>query len=275
MSHPHIKLPRLIAHRGLSAHAPENTLSAVRAAHTAGCQWVELDVQLLGDNTAVIWHDRDVNRCSNGRGRLRDMNLADAKALDVGSWFSPDFTGERMATLADMLALLKTLKMGVNLELKVNRGHDPAALAEAAIPVLMKALPSEKYVVSSFSAKALAHARALASTDQLALGCLFDRVPSDWQARCQSIQAWSLHANWKKLTQQRARAVSSAGYPLICFTANDPARFIPFWKWGTTAVISDDPTLFSNTSANLPDSHHAESILAAPDEDTSPQIKRR
>lgn len=252
MPHPHIALPRLIAHRGLSAHAPENTLSAVRAAHAADCQWVELDVQLLSDGTPVIWHDRDVSRCSNGRGRLRNMTLADAKKLDVGSWFSSAFTSERMATLTDMLALVKSLEMGVNLELKINRGHDPAALVEAAIPALMAALPAEKRLVSSFSAEALTHARSLANADQLVLGCLFERIPADWQARCESIQAWSLHANWKKLTPQRARAVNTAGYPLVCFTANDPARFAPCWSWGVTTAISDDPALFHNDAAVPP-----------------------
>lgn len=245
--HPEIALPRLIAHRGLSAHAPENTLSAVRAAHAAGCRWVEIDVQLLSDGTAVIWHDRDISRCSDGRGRLRNMTWADAKKLDVGSWFSPAFTGERMATLTEMLALVEALGMGVNLELKVNRGHDPAALVETAIPALMTALPAARRLVSSFSTEALTHTRSLAGADQLALGCLFERVPADWQAHCESVQAWSLHANWKKLTRQRARAVNSAGYPLVCFTANDPARFAPYWNWGITAAISDDPALFNSS----------------------------
>ncbi|MDG4869253.1 glycerophosphodiester phosphodiesterase family protein, partial [Guyparkeria sp. 1SP6A2] len=67
MTHPAIEVPTLIAHRGYSAAAPENTLTAVRAAHQAGARWVELDVQLLGDGTPVIWHDSDVSRCSDGR----------------------------------------------------------------------------------------------------------------------------------------------------------------------------------------------------------------
>ncbi len=66
MTHPAISVPTLIAHRGYSAAAPENTLAAVRAAHQAGATWVELDVQLLKDDTPVIWHDGDVRRCSDG-----------------------------------------------------------------------------------------------------------------------------------------------------------------------------------------------------------------
>src|SRR5690554_7324429 len=83
MPHPDIVLPRLIAHRGLSARAPENTLAAVRAAQAAGCRWVELDVQLLGDGTPVIWHDATVKRCSDGRARLADLDFPAARRLDV------------------------------------------------------------------------------------------------------------------------------------------------------------------------------------------------
>lgn len=247
MSHPTIELPRLIAHRGLSAHAPENTLSAVRAAHAAGCRWVELDVQLLGDGTPVIWHDKDVNRCSDGRGSLRDMDITSASRLDVGGWFSPDFTGEHMATLDEMLALIVELKMGLNLELKVNRGHDPAALARTVIPTLMEALPPQRRLVSSFNEHALTCSRTLASADQLALGALFERVPGDWQTRCEAVQAWSVHPNWKKLSERRTRAIHAAGYPLVCFTANNPERFAPFWNWGVTTAISDDPNRFTTS----------------------------
>ena len=80
---PMAALPRLIAHRGLSASAPENTLAAVRAAHEAGITWVELDVQLLADGTPVIWHDATVKRCSNGHGRLAKLSLAEARRLAV------------------------------------------------------------------------------------------------------------------------------------------------------------------------------------------------
>ncbi|OBX37392.1 glycerophosphoryl diester phosphodiesterase [Halomonas elongata] len=170
--------PRLIAHRGLSARAPENTLAAVRAAHEAGCRWVELDVQLLGDGTPVIWHDRDVSRCSNGRGRLVDLDIARARQLDAGSWFAAEFAGEPMATLERMLTLIDELALGLNLELKVNRGRDPEALVERALPPLLEALPAERLIVSSFDASALAHARRQAPAERLPLGGLFERVPA-------------------------------------------------------------------------------------------------
>lgn len=245
MPHPAIALPRLIAHRGLSAHAPENTLAAVRAAHEAGHDWVELDVQLLGDGTPVIWHDATVRRCSDGRDRLTDLDLPAARRLDVGSWFADRFRGERMATLSKMLGLISALGLGLNLELKVNRGRSAAALVEGVLPPLLDALPAERVIVSSFNADALAQARALIPADRLALGVLFEGIPHDWRARCEALTAFSVHADWKRLGRRSALAVREAGYPLLCYTANDPAAFAHQWAWGVSAVISDDPGCFA------------------------------
>lgn len=239
-----LSLPRLIAHRGLSARAPENTLAAVRAAHAVGVTWVELDVQLLGDGTPVIWHDAGLRRCSDRRGRLADLDLAAARRLDAGGWFGEAFRGEPMATLETMLALLDELDMGVNLELKVNRGRDPRALVEAAVPAVIAAVPSSRRLLSSFNDEALAHARALAGPETLSLGVLVEGVGRDWRRRCEAVAACSVHADWKRLKADRAWEVSEAGYRLLCYTANDPIAFAPRWEWGVEAVISDDPTRF-------------------------------
>ena len=236
--------PRLIAHRGLSAQAPENTLAAVRAAHDAGIDWVELDVQLLGDGTPVIWHDRDLKRCSNGRGRLDDLSRDDAAHLDAGGWFGEAFAGEPMATLTQMLELIDALDMGLNLELKVNRGRDPDALADGVLPMLLEARPAQRLIVSSFHAPALERARRHAPPERLPLGALFERIPGDWARRCEAIDAYSVHTDWRRLRAARAGEITQAGYPLLCYTANDPVAFAPRWQWGVSGVISDDPRVF-------------------------------
>lgn len=244
-SHPAISLPRLIAHRGLSARAPENTLAAVRAAHDASCQWVELDVQLLGDGTPVIWHDATLKRCSDGSGRLATQDLAAVRRLDVGGWFGDGFRGERMATLSDMLELLEALDMGVNMELKVAERRSGTELAEAVVPRLLKALPPERLILSSFDQPALRHARSLADASLLPIGVLTESVPERWRSRCESLDAFSIHTDWTRLTARRASEIKAAGYRLLCYTPNDPAAFASRWSWGVDSAISDDPTLFA------------------------------
>ena len=250
--HPHHALPRLIAHRGLSAHAPENTLTAVRAAHEAGCQWVELDVQLLGDGTPVIWHDATLKRCSDGQGTLAKLDLAAARKLDVGSWFGDAFVGERMATLDEMLDLLLALDMGVNMELKVAQRRSGTELAEVVVPQLLKALPPERLILSSFDPPALHQARAIADASRLPIGLLTEGVPKNWRSRCEALDAYSIHTDWTRLTAQRAGEIKAAGYRLLCYTPNDPAAFAKQWAWGVDSAITDDPALFATIAPPPP-----------------------
>ncbi|WP_447556337.1 glycerophosphodiester phosphodiesterase family protein [Vreelandella sp. EE22] len=244
MSHPGILLPALVAHRGYSAAAPENTLAAVRAAYDAGATWVELDVQLLGDATPVIWHDGNVSRCSDGRGELQDLSLQSAKRLDAGSWFSDRFVGERMATLDEMLTLLSDLKMGVNLEIKVNKDRDPIALVNAVMPTLLERIAPQRRIVSSFDMAALARCRHFAAKEDLALGVLFGSIPKEWQAHCETVEAFSIHPDWARLKRPQAEAMVQAGYHLLCYTPNDPSAFDSRWAWGVACAITDEPVTF-------------------------------
>ncbi|MEC9483283.1 MAG: glycerophosphodiester phosphodiesterase family protein [Halomonas sp.] len=237
-----LDLPPVIAHRGLSARAPENTLSAVRAAHADGCRWVELDVQLLADGTPVIWHDAGVRRCSDGRGKLRHLDRARSLQLDVGTWFGEAFRGERMATLQDMLTLLAELDMGLNLELKVNRGRDAAALVAGVLPPALGTLSPSRLLVSSFSISALnACRRYEADPARLALGLLYKQIPRSWAAEAERLSAYSVHADWRRLRPIRAKAVIASPYRLVCYTVNAPSVYRQLRAWGVDSVISDDP----------------------------------
>jgi glycerophosphoryl diester phosphodiesterase len=99
--------PEIIAHRGYSARAPENTLSALEAALKVGADALEFDVQVAACGTPVLFHDVALGRTTNGVGPLKRRPLAQLKALDAGTWFSPAFAGERIPTQMEALTLLK------------------------------------------------------------------------------------------------------------------------------------------------------------------------
>ena len=98
--------PEIIAHRGASADAPENTLAAIQLAWQQGAYAAEIDVMLTADGKLVAIHDETTLRTGGVDWAVKDRTLAELKTLDVGSWKSPQFAGERIPTLAEMLDII-------------------------------------------------------------------------------------------------------------------------------------------------------------------------
>jgi glycerophosphoryl diester phosphodiesterase len=110
--------PRIVAHRGFSAVAPENTLAALRAALRSRADGVEFDVQCSRDGHLVLLHDDTLDRTTDGTGPAGARELRELRALDAGSWFSPDFRGEAIPTLGEALDLLAPAGCVIFCELK-------------------------------------------------------------------------------------------------------------------------------------------------------------
>lgn len=108
----------LIAHRGFSAIAPENTLSAFKAAIAQGANAIECDVQLAADGQLVLIHDATLDRTTDGTGNVRDLPVSALKQLDAGIWFSDRFLGERIPTLTETFDLLQDCEIALYLEIK-------------------------------------------------------------------------------------------------------------------------------------------------------------
>lgn len=114
----HEHRPYVIAHRGISGKAPENTLAAfARACETPGIDMIELDVRLSKDDEVIVLHDRTLQRTSTGNGAARHYSTTEIRELDAGSWFDPSFSKERIPTLEEVLALVNKRRW-VNIELK-------------------------------------------------------------------------------------------------------------------------------------------------------------
>lgn len=108
---------QVIAHRGASAAAPENTLAAFQRAIDLGAHWFELDCSLTADGEVVAIHDDTVDRTTSGSGQVDEMTLAELKQFDAGSWFDPSFAAERIPTLGEALECAGD-RIGVYIEIK-------------------------------------------------------------------------------------------------------------------------------------------------------------
>jgi glycerophosphoryl diester phosphodiesterase len=114
----------LIAHRGLSSVAPENTLQAIGKALELGVDRIEIDVQMTRDGEVVLMHDRTLNRTTSGRGAVKNHDLKEIQALDAGSWFGPDYSGITVPSLQQTLELIHGRCM-LMIEVKNHSGYTP------------------------------------------------------------------------------------------------------------------------------------------------------
>lgn len=226
--------PLLVAHRGLSSRAPENTLAAVAAAGDAGVTWVEVDVDLLGDGTPVLIHDSTLDRTTDRTGRYDGLAVADLDGIDAGSWFDRRFAGERIPTLAGLVALLNARGMHANVEIKATDLGAAATdrLVRAVADELRGLDPACELVVSSFSQLLLARFHRAAPWATTAV--LYD----DWPSVLEMCGADSVHVEDAGLTRREADRFHDAGYGVTAWTVNDVARAEELLGWGV-GVVSD------------------------------------
>lgn len=159
---------RFIAHRGAPKRAPENTLASFQAAYELGAQEIETDVQMTGDGIAVLCHDDTLARYGHGErtvGNSAYYGEQGLSSLDFGSWFSSEFSGERMATLSDLLSLYQE-NFIFHIELKDNHPQ----LAREVLRQIREQSLTERCVLTSFSCEQLRRARE--SSHDIRLGWL-------------------------------------------------------------------------------------------------------
>lgn len=233
------ELPKIIGHRGIASLAPENTLGAAREAARQGVQWIEMDVNLLADDTPVIHHDPTLERLSNSVGTLAEMRLADLTGVNVAARFE-GWGVEPVPTLREMLALLNELNLGFNLEIK-DQGLDPARVVAAIAPELVGFDP-KRLVISSFSEALLAE--CLRQLPGFARGLLTGKLDEDWVDKLEALQAFSLHSHWKALNDPVIEQAQAAGCRVLTWTVNDIELGERLLQQGVDSVITDIPQQF-------------------------------
>ena len=194
---------KLAAHRGVSSLAPENTLAAFNKAVEFGCEWIELDVQLSSDEIPVIFHDKTVNRCTNGKGLLSEMTLENLKSLDAGHWFSEKFTNERIPTLSEILQLAKQTKLNINIEIKFYPKDNLELFCQKIIQVINESeVPCSQLLFSCFNTKVIEIMQRI--QPQIRRGQLWEKIPEDALDILSKLEAYSVHCDHRFLYEQQA-----------------------------------------------------------------------
>ena len=234
--------PIIFAHRGASAHAPENTLAAFELALAQGADAIELDVKLSADGHVVVIHDTSVYRTTGAYGQVKDLSLAELRALDAGSFFSDKFSAEKIPMLEEVFETIGK-KTFINVELtnyKTPRDH----LVESVCMLVRKFSLQKRVMFSSFYPSNLAKARSY-----------LPEVPCGLLALPGLLGAWArsfgfafgkyaaLHSNTRDVTPQQVQRVHRLKGRVQVWTVNAEADMRRLFGWGVDAIFTDDPQL--------------------------------
>ena len=215
--------PRVIAHRGNSSVAPQNTLAAFEAAWRAGAHSIEIDVQLTADGEPVVIHDDTVDATTSGSGTVARLDRAAIRALDAGSWFSPAFGGQRVPTFAEVVDLL-VRRPGMDLLLELKGSWTVEQVRRVTGPIRFAGI-ADRVVAQSFWPETVA---ALREADPgLRRGLLVVSLDDDVLARCAELDVVTCNPMGALLLEDPGlvQRLHDAGLEVAVWTLNEPAHW--------------------------------------------------
>jgi glycerophosphoryl diester phosphodiesterase len=234
--------PIILAHRGASAQAPENTLAAFELAVEQGADGIELDVKLTSDGQVVVIHDATVDRTTGAHGRVKDMPLNELRTLGTGSFFSGKFESEKIPTLEEVFESLGK-RTFINVEL-TNYNTPRDHLVESVCMLVKKFGLHKRVLFSSFFARNLARAYSYlpeVPTGLLAMGGILGAWPRSFGFAFGNYEA--LHPNIKDATHEQIKRVHRLKKRIHVWTVNAEADMRRMFDWGVDAIFTDDPQL--------------------------------
>ena len=233
-----VPVPLVIAHRGASAAAPENTIAAFERALTDGADAIQLDVHLSRDDHPVVIHDPTLERTTNGSGPVRGHTMRELKRLDAGAWRGAAFAGQRLQTLQEVL---ERFRGRTKFWIELKGGSDLYPDVEERIVGLLEVYDViDEALVQTFDPAALARLRAFSR--ELSLGAVLARGPLDVE-RDVPPAASAVCPSAEILGAPEREAIRRSGRQCHVWTVNEPALMDRLVDWSVDGIITDRPDL--------------------------------
>ncbi len=242
----------IVAHRGAAGAAPENTLASIRRAIADGADWVEIDVQESRDGEVVVVHDSDFMKLAGDPIKVWDADLERMQQIDIGSWFDPAFSDQRVPTLADVLEEIRD-KSKLVIELKYY-GHDQA-LEQRVVDVVEAAGMADDIVVMSLKLPGIQKLKAL--RPEWTAGLLAATAVGDLTR----LDVDFLAVNAGMASPRFIRRARESGKPVFVWTINDSLSLSHWMSMGVDGVITDEPALAQEVLAQRASLSPAERLL--------------
>lgn len=239
--YPFGTMPLVVAHRGSSGTAPENTMAAIRRGVEAGATMVEIDVQPTADNRIIVFHDHVLGRTTNGSGRVDAHTYDEIARLDAGGWMDAAFTGETVPLLIDVLEYLRG-RAYLNIELKSYGDDDEQSerFLAAVLRTIEVADMAAHTLLSSFDHGLLA--RSVAMFPEIPCAVILhpnDRaLPSE---RALPVGAKGVVLAKNQLSHERVRDAKRHGLPLGVYTINTDEDALRAVRYGADVIVTNVP----------------------------------
>lgn len=233
-----MRKPVIIAHRGASAIAPENTMAAFREALNMHAGGIELDVQLSRDGHPVIIHDEKINRTSNGKGYVKDFTLEQLKQLDFGGWFNTSFSNEKIPTLEEVLKLLEAWDGILNIELK-NSVIFYDGIEKKTLDMVKEYKMLDRVILSSFNHNSLAGVKKLEPCAKT--GVLYMKGLNEPWVYAKKLGAFAIHPLFYNITPKIMAGCKRHGIKVNTFTVDKPVHLAAIANAGVDGIITNVP----------------------------------
>ncbi|MGD0962318.1 MAG: glycerophosphodiester phosphodiesterase family protein [Candidatus Acidiferrales bacterium] len=243
-----MRVPWVVAHRGASGHAPENTFAAFQRAVELGATFIETDLHVTRDGRFVAIHDSTVSRTTNGSGEVREFTLDDLRQVDAGQWFDREFMGERVPTLEEILEFSRKHDVVFYLELKYAA---VSGMDHALVAALQKAQSAPHTIVISFDPATLAPLRRL--DPSLMTGLLVDKANTDCIQVAVDLGARQLCPQVSSVTPKLVEEAHRADLQVVTWTANSMADMRAMIAAGVDGIMTDFPDRLRALIEDSPD----------------------
>ena len=230
---------KVMAHRGASTEAPENTMAAFQKAIDDMADYIELDVQLTNNGEVIVMHDSNAYRTTGVDANIVNMTYKEVKTLDAGSWFSDEYVGENVPSLKEVLELTQG-KIKLNIELKP--ADNGTALAKNTVRIIEKYNMVNDCVITSFSESALKAVKTY--NQEIKVGYILSAAYGDFYDM-KNVDFFSVNAAF--LSKRTIDAIHNSGKQVYAWTVNNKDSIKNLTNKGVDGVITDNPVLARET----------------------------
>nr|WP_164218136.1 glycerophosphodiester phosphodiesterase [Virgibacillus sp. YIM 98842] len=229
---------KIIAHRGASKYAPENTMPAFELAYKIGADGIETDVQLTKDHVPVLIHDENVNRTTDGAGYIKDYTYHELKNLDAGAWFSKKFQGARILSLDKFLKWVENKPLYLNIELKNNK-IDYRHLESIVYERIVHYQLLNRTTISTFNPNSIKRMKRY--NDKLEIAFLASKSFRNLIDTVTELGGNAIHVKYSLLHKKLAAEGKQKNIPLRVFTVNRKMRIVRCLHYKVEGIFTDVP----------------------------------